>query len=419
MLECDMETTINPFEIAQRQFDSVAKLLGLSKDECARLRSPAHEYEATFPVEMDDGSVRDFTGYRVQHNLARGYGKGGIRYAPTVTLDEVRALAMWMSWKCALADIPFGGAKGGVICDPKSLSPRELERLTRAYTREFAGVIGPKRDTPAPDIGTDGRVMAWIADEYSKVAGYWEPAVVTGKPVSIGGLKGRQSATGRGCRYAIRAVAELMGWGDLCGRTVVVQGFGNAGSFLAEELADGEECLVIATSDSKGGIFNQRGLDIPKLRAHKDATGSVVGFQGSTFIAGDALLELPCDILVPAYMENQITAANADRIHAQLIAEAANGPLTPEADRILESAGVVVIPDILANAGGVFVSYLEWLGFPWTEDEVRVRLRNQISGEMTPEVWQQARSANVPLRTAAYMIAVRRVVEAMRARGTR
>jgi len=410
-------TTTNPFEIAKQQFDSVAELLGLSESERARLRTPEHPYEATFSVVMDDGSTRDFTGYRVQHNLARGYGKGGIRYAPTVTLDEVSALAMWMSWKCALVEIPFGGAKGGVICDPKSLSLRELERLTRGYTQQFAGVIGPKRDIPAPDFGTGEREMGWIADDYSKVVGSWEPAVVTGKPVSLGGLKGRQSATGRGCRYAIRAIAELMGWDDLVGKSVIVQGFGNAGSFLASELEE-EGCRIIGVSDSRGGIYNKHGFDVARLIEHKHASKSVIGFSGSEQVASEAVLELPCDILVPAYDQGQLTAENACRVKAKLVAEAANGPLTPKADAILAEKGVVVIPDILANAGGVFVSYLEWLCFPWTEDEVRTRLKQRMY-KMAEDVWKQTESPNVILRTAAYMVAVRRVVEAMRARGTR
>lgn len=413
-----METaTANPFEIAQQQFDSVAELLGLSESERVRLRTPEQPFEATFPVVMDDGNPREFTGYRVQHNLARGYGKGGIRYAPTVTQDEVSALAMWMSWKCALVEIPFGGAKGGVICDPKSLSVPELERLTRGYTQQFAGVIGPKRDIPAPDVGTGEREMAWLADEYSQIVGSWEPAVVTGKPVSLGGLHGRQSATGRGCRFAIHAFAKFMGWGDLRGKSVVVQGFGNAGSFLASELVE-EGCRIVGVSDSRGGIYNPRGLHVARLIEHKYASKSVVGFPESDGVQSEAILELPCDILVPAYMENQITAENASRVKAKLIAEAANGPLTPEADVILAENEVVVIPDILANAGGVFVSYLEWLCFPLTEGEVRTRLEQRMY-KMAKDVWKQAESAHVILRNAAYMIAVRRVVEAMRARGER
>ncbi len=411
-----METTItNPLEIAQKQFDDVADLLGLSDEVRRQLRTPAYPYARTFPVVMDDGSTREFTGYRVQHNLARGPGKGGIRFAPTVTSEDVSALATWMSWKCALVDVPFGGAKGGVACDPKSLSVGELERLVRGYTRALSDVIGPKRDIPAPDVGTTEREMSWIADAYSDIVGYWEPAVVTGKPVALGGLRGRQSATGRGCRYAIRAIAERMGWRGLPGKTVAIQGFGNAGSFLASELAE-EGCSIVGVSDSRGGIYNARGFDVVRLIEHKHTSGTVAGFAASEALASEAVLELPCDILVPAFMENQITGENAGRIQAKLVAEAANGPVTPEADAILQEKGVVVIPDILANAGGVFVSYLEWLCMPWIDEEVHVKLKKRIT-DTARDVWFEAKRANVTLRTAAYMIAVRRVVEAMRFRG--
>ncbi|MBE3574995.1 MAG: Glu/Leu/Phe/Val dehydrogenase [Firmicutes bacterium] len=382
------------------------------------MRSPRATLEVNFPVKMDDGSVQVFTGFRVQHNTARGPAKGGIRFHPAVTLDEVKALAMWMTWKCAVVDIPFGGGKGGVICDPKRLSPAELERLTRRFTSEISAFIGPDRDIPAPDVYTNAQTMGWIADTYSMHHGHFIPAVVTGKPLALGGSLGRNEATARGCVFVIQEAAQHLGM-VLPGATVVVQGFGNAGS-VAARLLHQLGCRVVAVSDSKGGIYDAAGLDPDQVLAHKQKTGSVVGFAGAESIGNAELLELPCDVLVPAALENQITEENAGRLRARLVAEAANGPTTPEADRILYQRGIWVLPDILANAGGVTVSYFEWVQnlqfFYWTEEEVNQRLRQTMQRSFRA-VWEIAQAQQVDMRTAAYMLAVRRVADAIQARG--
>jgi glutamate dehydrogenase (NAD(P)+) len=367
---------------------------------------------------MDDGSIRVFEGYRVQHNIARGPGKGGIRYHPGVSLDEVKALASWMTWKCATVNIPLGGAKGGIICDPHQLSKGELERLTRRYAAEISMIIGPDRDIPAPDVYTDGQIMAWIMDTFSMMAGSNAPGVVTGKPIFLGGSLGRNEATARGCTFVIREACKTKQI-ELGGATVAIQGFGNAGSIAADLLyRDGAK--IVAVSDSKGGIHNQSGLDVPALLTHKRKTGAVADFPGSTPISNEALLELPCEILIPAALENQITGANADRIQARIVAEAANGPTTPGADAILFKKGIVVLPDILANAGGVTVSYFEWVqdlaADFWDEDVVNKKLEKVMVRSFN-DVLAMATTHNVDMRTGAFILAIDRVAMATRTRG--
>jgi glutamate dehydrogenase (NAD(P)+) len=414
----DIPAQVDPFAIAQQQFDLVAKRMQLDESMRQILRYPMRELTTHFPVIMDDGSMRVFTGYRVQHNLARGPAKGGIRYSPSVTLSEVRALAMWMTWKCAVVNLPFGGAKGGVCCNTKELSLKEIERLTRRYATEISIIIGPTSDIPAPDMYTDARVMGWIMDTYSMHKGYSVPGVVTGKPLSIGGSLGRREATGRGCVFTIMSAARHLGL-ELHGAKVVVQGFGNAGT-VAAKLLEEAGCQVIATSDSQGGIYNSQGLHIADLLRCKQESGSVIHFQPGDRITNEELLELPCDILVPAALENQITESNASRIHATLIAEAANGPVTPEADAILEARHILAIPDILANAGGVTVSYFEWVQnlqeFRWKEEQVNQQLK-EVMDDSFAQVWAIAEREHISLRQAAYMLAIGRVVQAIRDRG--
>ncbi len=408
----------DPFAIAQQQLDLVAERLGLDNGMQQLLRSPNRELTVTFPVIMDDGRTQVFTGYRVQHNLARGPAKGGIRYSPLVSLSEVRALSMWMTWKCAVVNLPFGGAKGGVSCNTKEMSRREIERLTRRYATEIAFLIGPTSDIPAPDMYTDAQVMGWIMDTYSMHKGYSVPGVVTGKPLSVGGSLGRPEATGRGCVFTILQAAKRMGI-DIDGATAVVQGFGNAGS-VAARLLEAEGCRVIAVSDSQGGVYNSGGLNIEAVVACKRESGSVSAFSGGDRLSNAELLALPCDILVPAALENQITASNAPMVQAKLIAEAANGPTTPEADDILEARGIWVIPDILANAGGVTVSYFEWVQnlqeFRWKEEQVNQQLR-EVMDDSFAQVVALAEREQVRLRLAAYMLAVDRVVQAINDRG--
>jgi glutamate dehydrogenase (NAD(P)+) len=367
---------------------------------------------------MDDGSIRIFEGYRVQHNLARGPAKGGIRYHPQVTLSEVKALSMWMTWKCAVAGLPFGGAKGGVIVDAKRLSRGELERLTRRYASEISLLIGPERDIPAPDVNTTPQVMAWIMDTISMAAGYSVPAVVTGKPLTVGGSQGRNAATGRGCAVvAIQACHEL--GRDPQQLTVAVQGFGNAGSIAAGLMAN-DGFSIRAVSDSTGGIYSEQALDIPALVAHKQRTGWVANFPGTRPMSNADLLEAPVDVLVPAALENQITASNAGRVKAWLILEAANGPTTPDADEILYRRGVTVVPDIVANAGGVTVSYFEWVqdlqSFFWEEKEINERLERIMKAAFKAS-WDASKRLNVSLRLGAYTVAVQRVGEATIDRG--
>jgi glutamate dehydrogenase/leucine dehydrogenase len=409
----------NPFETAKKQVDIVADLLGLDSGMREVLKHPKRELTVNFPVRMDDGSYKVFTGHRVQYNMARGPCKGGIRYHPQVTLDEVRALAAWMTWKCAVVNIPYGGAKGGVICDPKHMSKGELERLTRRYTTEISGIIGPERDIPAPDVYTDGQTMSWIMDTYSILKGYSVPGVVTGKPIALGGSEGRGEATGRGCAYTIREAAKDAGVRVKNG-TVAVQGFGNAGSVAADLLNDEQGAKIVAASDSKGGIYKADGFNPHALEEHKTKTGSVVGFPGAKTISNEELLELKVDILVPAALENQLTAKNADKVQAKLIAEAANGPTLPEADSVFFQKKITVLPDILANAGGVTVSYFEWAqdiqGYFWPLAEVNQRLE-RVMVQSYGDVHRVAVERKVHNRTAAYVLAIQRVVDAIKVRG--
>jgi glutamate dehydrogenase/leucine dehydrogenase len=409
---------LNSFRIAMRQFDTAAEKCGLEPDLREVLRRPRRSLSLSLPVKMDDGTVQVFDGYRVQHSSARGPCKGGIRYHPDVTFDEVKALASWMTWKCAIVNIPFGGAKGGIVCDPRKLSKGELERLTRRYAYEISPIIGPDKDIPAPDVYTDSQIMAWIMDTYSMTHGSSAPGVVTGKPLFLGGSFGRNEATARGCLFVIRSACEVVGI-KLNRATVAIQGFGNAGSIAAELLA-AAGAIIIAVSDSRGGILNRAGLNVPELLAHKTKTGSVTGFPNSDPITTEALLELQCDILIPAAMENQITLENVDNIKARIVAEAANGPTTPDADAVLHQRGVMVIPDILANAGGVTVSYFEWVQdlqeLFWDEDDVNRRLE-RVMVKAFVDVHATAKKYNVDMRTGAYIVGIERVANAMRTRG--
>jgi glutamate dehydrogenase (NAD(P)+) len=404
--------------MALSQLDASARRLQLDPYIHSRLRTCQRELTVHFPVRMDDGAIRMFTGYRVQHSLARGPAKGGLRYSPGVSLDEVRALAMWMTWKCALVGLPYGGAKGGVDCDPRTMSAGELERLTRRFATELSVLVSPDKDIPAPDIGTNPQIMAWFMDTYSMHQGHSEPGVVTGKPVSIGGSEGRLEATGRGVAFCVHWAAERLGL-DLAGAKVVVQGFGNVGSVAARLLHE-LGAKVIAVSEAAGGIHNPNGIDIRSLRLYAQEHGSVAGFPGTTPVSNAELLELPCDVLVPAAVEGQITEANAGRLRCKLIAEGANGPTTPEADAILAERGITVIPDILCNAGGVVVSYFEWVQdlqfFFWAEDEVNDRLR-RIMGRAFNALWERAEMTKLTLREAALDIAISRVAEALTVRG--
>ena len=406
------------YQIAVEQYDHAVRYLALSPGLAEMLRQPKRELTVHFPVKMDDGSVRMFTGYRVQHSLAPGPGKGGVRYHPAVTLDEVKALAMWMCWKCAVVNLPYGGAKGGVICDPKHMSQGELERLTRRYTAEISCIIGPMTDIPAPDVNTNSQTMAWMMDTYSMHSGEQALAVVTGKPVEVGGSLGRVEATGRG--VVITALEALRVKGiDPQGATAVVQGYGNVGAISAYLLQD-EGLKIIAVSDSVGGINNPLGLDARNVLRFKQQTGSVVGYPGAEVITNEQLLALPCDLLVPAALEGAIHRGNAETIRARVIAEGANGPLTPEADEILECKGVLIVPDVLANAGGVTVSYFEWVQdlqiYYWTEAEVNARLREHVVRSFN-EILAIAREKGVSLRIAAYIKAISRVARAIELRG--
>jgi glutamate dehydrogenase (NAD(P)+) len=399
--------------------DIVADLIGLDGGFREMLKHPKRELTVNFPVKMDDGSLRVYTGHRVQYNMARGPCKGGIRYHPQVTLDEVRALAAWMTWKCAVVNIPYGGAKGGVICDPKAMSKTELEHLTRRYASEISLIIGPEIDIPAPDVYTDSQTMSWIMDTYSMQKGYSVPGVVTGKPISLGGSEGRGEATGRGCAYTIREAAKDAGV-RVKGGTVAVQGFGNAGSVAANLLHDEQGAVIVAASDSKGGIYKADGFNPHAVEEYKQKHGSVVGFPGAKSMSNEELLEAKVDILVPAALENVITGKNADRIQAKIVAEAANGPTLPEADTVLFQKKITVLPDILANAGGVTVSYFEWAqdiqGFFWPLEEVNQRLE-RVMVRSYADVHKVAVERKVHNRTAAYVLAIQRVVDAMRTRG--
>lgn len=413
-----MATQKTLFDIARQQLDEVAELISLDPGIHKKLRHCKRSLIVSFPVKMDDGSIEVFTGYRVHHNDTRGPGKGGIRYHPDVTLDEVRALAMWMTWKTAVVNVPYGGAKGGVVCNPKKMNISEIERLTRRYTSEIIIMIGPDKDIPAPDVYTNSQVMAWIMDTYSMNVGFAVPEVVTGKPVSIGGSYGREEATGRGCMFTcLDAIKHLKLDIDDC--TVAIQGFGNAGSVVAKLLFE-NGLKIVAVSDSQGGIYNSNGLNPFEVIKHKKDTGTVKGFRNSDSITNEEILALNTTVLVPAALENQITEKNADRVKAKIIIEAANGPTTPEADKILYSNGVFVVPDILANAGGVVVSYFEWVqglsAFFWSEREVNLKLRDIIERSFK-EVLSISQDKKVNMRLAAYVLAVNRVAEATRLRG--
>ncbi len=408
----------NPYENALKQLDSAANLIGLDKGLHEFLRKPKRVLEVSLPVRMDNGSIKVFTGYRVQHNDARGPYKGGIRYHPSVTLDEVKALATWMTWKCAIVDIPLGGGKGGIVCDPKSMSINELERLTRRYAYAISDIIGQEQDIPAPDVYTSSREMGWIMDTYSILKGRSLPGVITGKPLSIGGSKGREEATGRGLSFCVREAAKKANI-DIKGASVVIQGFGNAGTFAARFLSE-LGASIIAVSDSTSGVYNNNGLNVNELINHKKKTGKVKGFTNTKEITNKELLELECDILIPAAYENQITNENANNIKAKIIGEAANGPTTPEADEILYKKGKIVIPDILANAGGVTVSYFEWVQNLtrdyWSYETVLERLESKMVDAFN-SVYNTANEYKVDLRKGSMVLAVNRVVEAINARG--
>lgn len=412
------EYHINPYQMALKQLDYVAGIMNLDSDIHQVLKHPKRELTVNFPVRMDSGEINVFRGYRVQHNIARGPAKGGIRYHPDVSLDEVKALAMWMTWKCAIMGLPYGGAKGGVACNTKQLSLKELERLTRRYATEISILIGPLSDIPAPDAYTNPQVMAWIMDTYSMHRGYSVPAVVTGKPIGIGGSEGRPEATGRGVMLAVVEAAKHLGISP-DGLTVAVQGCGNVGSISAKLLYQAG-AKIIAISDSEAGIFNENGLDLPAVLEHKNKTGQLSGFREAGHITNEELLELECDVLLPAALGDQITVKNADRIRPKILAEGANGPTTPEADRILYERGIFLVPDVLANAGGVTVSYFEWVqdlqSFSWKETEVNQRLE-EIMLRAFQEVLSNARQYKTDMRTASYILAVNRVAEATRLRG--
>ena len=412
------EKETNPWVSAEARFDEAAELLGLDEGLRKILRSPALELKVSVPVMLDDGRYEVFTGYRVHHSIVRGPAKGGIRFAPDVTLDEVRALSAWMTWKCAVVNIPFGGAKGGVICDPDVLSPGELERITRRYTSEIMDIIGPDRDVPAPDINTNPQTMAWIMDTYSTHVRHTVTGVVTGKPVALGGSRGRSEATGRGCMIVTMQALRKFEL-DVANTRVVIQGFGNVGGMSARLMArSGFKIICIIEYD--GAVYNAGGLDIEALMKHRQETGSITGFAGGEDIDRDSAFFLDCDVLLPAAKENVITTANADRIKARIICEGANGPTTSEADAILAEKKIFVIPDILANAGGVTVSYFEWVqdrqGFFWNEQLVNGRLE-EIMVNSFRDVVSFAEKHKVHNRLAAYMLAIDRVASALQTRG--
>jgi glutamate dehydrogenase (NAD(P)+) len=408
----------NPFAIAREQLRRVAEVFGIDQNLVNVLQECKKAVEVSVPVAMDDGSTEVFTGYRVVHNIARGPSKGGLRYHPDVTLDEVKALAMWMTWKCALAGIPFGGAKGGVVCNPKRMSEGELQRMTRRFTSEIINQIGPEVDIPAPDVGTDGRVMAWIFDTYSMNKGHSVLGVVTGKPLTIGGSLGREEATSRGALYCLRDALAKQGR-SLADMRIAVQGFGNVGSFFAKFAAE-DGATVVAISDSTTALYNPKGIDVQAAVAHKRETGSLAGLKGAESITNEELLLVDCDVLAPCALEQVITEENASQIKAKLIVEGANGPVTPLADSILDDMGVLILPDVLANAGGVVVSYFEWVQglqeYFWKEAEVNAKL-NDIVTKAFDSTWETMEKRKVSMRTAAYGLAVQRVAEATVTRG--
>jgi len=412
-------TDHNPFEIVKKQVDKCAQILNLDPDITAILKTPERELHVSLPIRMDDGSVKVFQGFRVQYNDARGPGKGGIRFHPDETIDTVRALAAWMTWKCSLLDLPLGGAKGGIICNPKELSARELERLSRAYVRSVYQFIGPERDVPAPDVYTTPQIMAWMTDEYSVIAGKPQFGVITGKPLCVGGSPGRGDATARGGMFTIREAAKALGI-NLNNATVAIQGYGNAGYFAAKLAQEVFGAKVIAACDSRGGVFNGSGLDPEKAFECKESTGSVCNLPGVEQVSNEDILTMDVDILIPAAIENVITEKNADKVKARIVAELANGPSTPEADDILYANGVHIIPDFLCNAGGVTVSYFEMVQnaymYYWDETEVYEKLDKRIS-KAYHSVLDTSREYKINMRQAAYILAIKRVVEAMKARG--
>ena len=408
----------NPFVMVQQQIDSICERIKVNETCRLRLRECERELIVHFPVKMDNGQVKVFTGYRIQHNDSRGPCKGGIRYHPDVSLDDTRALAVLMTLKAAVVNIPYGGAKGAVACDPKVLSQNELEKLTRRYASEISLLISPEKDIPAPDVGTNPQVMAWIMDTYSMNKGYSVLGVVTGKPIEIGGSKGRFEATGRGCTICAQLVGKHLGI-SLKGARVVVQGFGNVGA-IAVKLMAKEGSRIIAVSDSRGGIYNPEGLNVENVLRHKKGTGSVVDFKDAENITNAELLGLECDILIPAALENQIHKGNAASVKARMIVEGANGPTTHEAAKILRDNGIFVVPDILANAGGVVVSYFEWVqslqSFFWSEDEVNHQLQVVMDNAFR-EVLEVSQREKVDMRNAAYMLAIKRIADTMETRG--
>jgi glutamate dehydrogenase (NAD(P)+) len=409
---------LNPFEIAKQQFNRAADYLELDSSMRHVLQNAKRQLIVSIPVKMDGGDVQVFEGYRVQHNIARGPAKGGIRYHPNVTLDEVKALASWMTWKCATVGIPYGGGKGGVICDPKSLSRNELERLTRRYAFEIAPIIGPDRDIPAPDVYTDEQTMAWIMDTISMVRGHTELGVVTGKPISLGGSQGRAEATARGCLYALREACRVKGT-SLKGARVAVQGFGNAGLNIAR-LAAEDGARIVAACDSKAAVYCDSGIDVAEAIKHKAETKGLAGLRGAKEMYADDMVAVDCDIFLPSALENAITLNNVGKVKAKIIAELANGPTTPGADRVLEDEGVLLIPDILANAGGVTVSYYEWVqdqySFFWSEQKINDTLEQTIHTAFD-SVHETMKRYDTDMRTGAYILAVGRVAEATSVRG--
>ena len=415
-----METYDHPtFNMACRQFDQVADHLQIPETERPRLKYPKRSMVVSLPIRQEDGSTKVYSGFRVQHHLTLGPTKGGLRFHPEVTLGEVAALAMWMSWKCAIAGLPYGGAKGGIACDPHRMSPQEVERLTRRYTEEMIPFIGPQVDVMAPDMGTDEQVMAWVMDTYSMHMGYTVPSIVTGKPVSLGGSLGRREATGRGVAYLVARVADTTGL-DLKGATAAVQGFGNVGSIAAQTL-ENYGAKIIAASDVFGGVINTRGLDLQKLARHVAEKRTVKGFAEGDAISNEELLLTPCDVLVPAALERQITEKNAGRIQCRILAEGANGPTTPEADAILaQRKEIFIIPDILCNSGGVIVSYFEWVqdlqSFFWSETEVMQKLY-QILDQAYDRILKSSRDRKIAMRMAALAAGIQRVREAKTIRG--
>ncbi len=413
---------IDPFEMAVQQLERAAQFMDISEEALEWLKRPMRIVEVSVPLEMDDGSVKVFTGFRVQHNWARGPTKGGIRWHPAETLSTVKALATWMTWKVAVMDLPYGGGKGGIIVDPKKLSEREQERLARSYIRAIYDVIGPWTDIPAPDVYTNPKIMAWMMDEYEAIMRRKGPAfgVITGKPPGVGGIVARMDATARGAAFTIREAAKALGWDGLKGKTIAIQGYGNAGYYMAKIMSEEYGMKVVAVSDSKGGIYMEDGINADEVLKWKREHGSVKDFPGATNITNEELLELEVDVLAPSAIEEVITEKNADNIKAKIVAEVANGPVTPEADDILREKGILQIPDFLCNAGGVTVSYFEWVqninGFYWTVEETRKRLDDKMTRAFW-DVYNTHKEKDIHMRDAAYVVAVSRVYEAMKHRG--